>query len=87
MGNSRNALIRCKPFCNIFTCAYVYISYVLRSQYTWLMVLAEHTCSPSQYRCSNGGCIQLVYKCDGFADCSDQSDELNCDNPPPTDGA
>uniref|UniRef100_A0A8B9PU85 Very low density lipoprotein receptor n=1 Tax=Apteryx owenii TaxID=8824 RepID=A0A8B9PU85_APTOW len=35
-------------------------------------------CEESQFACSNGRCIPLLWKCDGDEDCSDGSDETTC---------
>uniref|UniRef100_A0A8C8BAF1 Very low density lipoprotein receptor n=1 Tax=Otus sunia TaxID=257818 RepID=A0A8C8BAF1_9STRI len=35
-------------------------------------------CEESQFPCSNGRCIPLLWKCDGDEDCSDGSDESAC---------
>lgn len=32
-------------------------------------------CQPDQFTCLNGNCISVRWKCDGFSDCSDNSDE------------
>lgn len=33
-------------------------------------------CQPEQFTCLNGDCITPRFKCDGFNDCADKSDEL-----------
>ena len=35
-----------------------------------------HRCQPEQFTCLNGGCISQRWKCDGYRDCFDGSDEL-----------
>ncbi|XP_056413456.1 atrial natriuretic peptide-converting enzyme [Hyla sarda] len=36
-------------------------------------------CSPSHFKCLSGRCILASRRCDGEADCEDDSDEANCD--------
>ncbi|GFS51261.1 basement membrane-specific heparan sulfate proteoglycan core protein [Trichonephila inaurata madagascariensis] len=36
-------------------------------------------CSRTEATCQNGECIPRAYACDGDFDCTDRSDELNCD--------
>lgn len=33
-------------------------------------------CQPEQFTCLNGNCISARWKCDGYNDCQDNSDEL-----------
>ena len=35
-------------------------------------------CSPAEFQCGDGKCIDASYKCDGIDDCEDNSDELGC---------
>lgn len=35
-------------------------------------------CSPGQFQCKNGNCIQPNQICDGVSQCRDQSDEQDC---------
>lgn len=35
-------------------------------------------CRKNEYRCSDGSCIDIRRKCDGYPDCRDRGDELNC---------
>uniref|UniRef100_A0A663NC78 Very low density lipoprotein receptor n=1 Tax=Athene cunicularia TaxID=194338 RepID=A0A663NC78_ATHCN len=43
-----------------------------------LVSCARAKCEESQFPCSNGRCIPLLWKCDGDEDCSDGSDESTC---------
>lgn len=35
-------------------------------------------CHSNEFRCSDGTCIDIRRKCDGYDDCRDRSDEINC---------
>lgn len=35
-------------------------------------------CHIGQFRCANSLCIPANFHCDGYHDCSDESDETNC---------
>lgn len=39
-------------------------------------------CSSDRFQCSNGQCVALALRCDGYADCRDHSDEKGCSQPP-----
>uniref|UniRef100_A0AAY5K320 SCO-spondin n=1 Tax=Esox lucius TaxID=8010 RepID=A0AAY5K320_ESOLU len=40
--------------------------------------LCPSTCNPGQFRCATGSCVDQALRCDGQADCADQSDEEFC---------
>nr|XP_038025305.1 very low-density lipoprotein receptor-like [Anas platyrhynchos] len=64
----RQALPRCGAFCLLLAL-------------TCLCTAADSArakCEESQFPCSNGRCIPLLWKCDGDEDCSDGSDESAC---------
>lgn len=41
---------------------------------------ASGQCTQSQFKCSNGGCIDKSKNCDITDDCGDRSDESSCTN-------
>ncbi|XP_039878650.1 suppressor of tumorigenicity 14 protein homolog [Simochromis diagramma] len=42
--------------------------------------LAKRTC-PGMFQCSNNKCVSKTSQCDGWDDCGDNSDEINCTCP------
>ena len=38
----------------------------------------ETTCDSSQFNCESGDCVPGDYRCDGYFDCEDYSDEIGC---------
>ena len=35
-------------------------------------------CSSEEFQCRDASCIGIALKCDGYSDCHDGSDELDC---------
>lgn len=45
----------------------------------WRICLDYTPCDPStQFQCDIQRCLPLTQKCNGYFDCNDQTDELNC---------
>ena len=42
------------------------------------MFTLSSTACPKQFMCRNQRCIKTELKCDGWNDCGDMSEELNC---------
>uniref|UniRef100_A0A8C6V9I2 EGF-like domain-containing protein n=1 Tax=Neogobius melanostomus TaxID=47308 RepID=A0A8C6V9I2_9GOBI len=46
------------------------------------LLLSLASCASNQYRCRSGQCVSQALRCDGYADCGDRSDEMDCSRPP-----
>lgn len=40
--------------------------------------MLNRDCTEMEFRCSDGSCISLTWRCDFEQDCSDGSDEAEC---------
>ncbi len=43
-----------------------------------ILLPTDQTCTPDQFTCSNGRCVQKRWLCDREDDCGDASDERDC---------
>lgn len=61
-------------------CLYICVTVVFLSLFSPLSFEEPPTCSPQQFTCFTGeiDCIPVAWRCDGFTECEDHSDELNC---------
>ena len=63
----------------VFSCSFLNVYY---NQYLcWYLsfaYLAPPTCSPRQFQCRSGECIDKSLRCNRRYDCRDGSDELDC---------
>ncbi|UYV67717.1 HSPG2 [Cordylochernes scorpioides] len=47
-------------------------------------LVKKSSCTPAQFKCSSGECVNASSRCDGRIQCRDGSDEYNCPRIPPT---
>lgn len=50
--------------------------------YLFLLFPGLVACAVNQFRCISGQCVSEALRCDGYPDCSDHSDEVDCTRPP-----
>ena len=55
--------------------AMIYCVMLTCSRKLYLLIVRNTCASPSLFRCSNDNCILMSWKCDGYDDCRDNSDE------------
>lgn len=63
---------------SILTYFVLSLAYTSRVPSTTTTPPHNHTCSPDEYPCASGFCIDSSSECDQIDDCGDGSDEMNC---------
>lgn len=53
-------------------------AFILFIVITTPVVTQPPLCSELQFTCRNGDCVNILDRCNGFADCRDGSDEAGC---------
>lgn len=61
-------------------CTFVWLLFLSLLSLLFFIFEEPPTCSPQQFTCFTGeiDCIPVAWRCDGFTECEDHSDELNC---------
>nr|CAD7429648.1 unnamed protein product [Timema monikensis] len=49
-----------------------------------MKVVMGRSCTNNEFKCTDGSCVSLTWKCDLEPDCSDGSDEVECEVVPPS---
>lgn len=67
-----------EPHCRI--CAFLRFCQILNTlcNFSLFFRTANRTCSSDEFRCGNGKCTKMNWRCDGVNDCEDFSDEIAC---------
>lgn len=59
----------------------IFVTHYFSLIYFVCLYIAQSKCDAStEFRCSDGTCIDINWKCDGENDCLDDSDEQDCGN-------
>lgn len=63
-----------------FLLPFISVFILLTYSSSWCIPMTDHRaeCRSTEFRCSDGTCIDIRRKCDGYPDCRDRADEANC---------